>query len=96
MKYIKKVDALFIEQPARQNQKSTNQQGTKWVGKAYICSKMAQNIYFGAENGRFQAERPKGRCQKKTGFCGRNSQTGGSGLTQTHSIFFQFFSNSGA
>ena len=53
MKYTKEVDALLIEQPARQNQKSTNQQGTKWGGKAYICSKMAQNMYFGAESGRF-------------------------------------------
>ena len=38
----------------------------------------------------------KGRCQKKTGLCGKNSQTGGRGLTQTHSIFFSVFSNSGA
>ena len=38
----------------------------------------------------------KGRCQKKTGLCGENSQTGGRGLTQTHSIFFSVFSNSGA
>ena len=34
--------------------------------------------------------------RKKTGLCGKNSQTGGRGLTQTHSIFFSVFSNSGA
>ena len=39
----------------------------------------------------------KERCQKqKTGLCGKNSQTEGGGLTQTHSIFFTAFSNSGA
>ena len=34
--------------------------------------------------------------RKKTGLCGENSQRGGRGLTQTHSIFFSLFSNSGA
>ena len=31
--------------------------------------------------------------RKKTGLCGKNSQTGGMGLTQTHYIFFCFFSS---
>ena len=43
----------------------------------------------------YKAQENKGRGQKKTGFCVENSQTGG-GLTQTHSIFFSIFSNSGA
>ena len=34
--------------------------------------------------------------RKKTGLCGKKSQRGGRGLTQTHSIFFSVFSNSGA
>ena len=34
--------------------------------------------------------------QKKMGLCGENSQRGGRGLTQTCSIFFPVFSNSGA
>ena len=34
--------------------------------------------------------------RKKTRLCGKNSQRGGRGLTQTHSIFFSVFSNSGA
>ena len=38
----------------------------------------------------------KERGQKKTGLCGENSQRGGRDLTQTHSIFFSAFSNSGA
>ena len=33
----------------------------------------------------YPSRRHKGRCQKKTGLCGENSQTGGGGgLTQTH------------
>ena len=36
------------------------------------------------------------RQRKKTGLWGENSQRGGRGLTQTHSIFFSVFSNSGA
>ena len=54
-------------------------------------------LLISVHNGFSERKQSKERCQReKTGLCGKNSQTEGGGLTQTHSIFFTAFSNSGA